>query len=193
MEQQEPIVHNETPEEALAVEDSTRETVPRRGDVEKCPVCGSRVDAEAFHCPTCHSYFCFHCRGRLLPGETQLQCVSQSCDYYGKLICGLCDPQAEKDEPPTKYLEPEDGYWPAWLAAVLLVAAVSLYYFTFLTSLIEAVVLFLLGGWLLNKWGFNLFGKVRAVEQQRKTRYHTCIHCLEPVKSVTSKHPGVSG
>ena len=89
----------------------------RRGDVEKCPVCGSHVDAEAYHCPSCRNYFCFHCRSRLVPPDTQLQCVNQQCDYYGKLVCDVCDISHQRDEAPTVYAEPEDGYWPGWLIA----------------------------------------------------------------------------
>ena len=41
--------------------------------------------------PGLPQYFCFHCRARLLPPDTQLQCVNQQCDYYGKLVCDVCD------------------------------------------------------------------------------------------------------
>ena len=41
--------------------DESNKKLERRGDVEKCPVCGSRVDRDAYHCPTCRNYFCFHC------------------------------------------------------------------------------------------------------------------------------------
>ena len=42
---------------------------PRRGDIHKCPVCGSGIDAEAYFCAKCKNYFCFHCRARLLPAD----------------------------------------------------------------------------------------------------------------------------
>jgi hypothetical protein len=45
----------------------------RRGDASQCPVCGSQVSPEAYHCPKCHSYFCFHCRARFADPETQLR------------------------------------------------------------------------------------------------------------------------
>ena len=95
---------------------STKPTseLQRRGDVQKCPVCGSHIDPAAYHCPTCRSYFCFHCRARLLEPDTQLQCVNQDCDYYSKLICSVCDPCKETEEPPTVYAEPR-----GWLLAGL--------------------------------------------------------------------------
>ena len=93
----------------------------RRGNVAKCPICGSQVDPEAYHCPACHNYYCYHCRARLLASDTQLQCANQSCDYYGKLVCSVCDPQGEKEEPPAVYEEPEDGYWPLWLIVSLII------------------------------------------------------------------------
>ena len=91
-------------------------SLARRGDVAKCPVCGTGVDPESYHGSQCRNYFCFHCRARLLDAGAQLQCLNQSCDYYAKLICGVCDPAKEKEEPPSIYAEPEDGYWPLWLA-----------------------------------------------------------------------------
>ena len=156
----------------------------RRGDVEKCPVCGSHVDPEAYHCPTCRSYFCFHCRARVLQPDTQLQCINQECDYYGKLICGVCDPHGEKEEPPTVYAEPEDGYWPAWLALVLVAVAVIWYFTSFLVAAGTAIATYAVGGYLLHRVGVNVFGRERKVEHQRMTSYHTCISCEKPVKEL---------
>ena len=82
----------------------------RRGDVNKCPICGSQVDSEAYHCSACRNYYCYHCRARLLLSEIHLQCVNQNCDYYGKLVCDVCDPLEEQEEEPAVYAEPEDGY-----------------------------------------------------------------------------------
>jgi hypothetical protein len=165
---------------------ATPRTVPsRRGDVCKCPVCGSAVDSEAYHCPTCRSYFCFHCRARLLEPDTRLQCVNQDCDYYGKLVCGICDPLHEKDEAPSIYAEPEDGYWPAWLILVLISAAALWYYQTsFKTAAIGAIVTYLTGGYLLQRLGLNIFGRHRTLEHPRKSTFHTCIHCKSEVKEL---------
>jgi hypothetical protein len=173
---------SQSPENAAA---ASHAPPARRGDVSKCPVCGSAVDAQAYHCPTCRSYFCYHCRARLLESDTQLQCLSQNCDYYGKLVCGICDPPQEKDEPPSIYAEPEDGYWPAWLIVVLIAAAVLWYHYTsFQTAAISAIVTYVAGGYLLHRVGLNIFGKHRRVEQLRKSTFHTCIHCQNPVKEL---------
>ncbi len=159
---------------------------PRRGDIRKCPVCGSPNDPEAFYCAKCRNYFCYHCRARALPAEPQLQCINQNCDYYGKLVCSVCNPLHEKDEPPSIYAEPEDGYWPAWLAVILVVAG-FIWYFSawFLAAALIAVLAYAGGGYLLQKQaGWNLFGTERRVEHQRKSAFHTCIKCQQPVKEL---------
>ena len=90
----------------------------RRGDTQKCPVCGSHVESEAYYCPTCHNSFCYHCRARLVPSDAQMECVNQACAYYAKLICGTCASKVEQDAPPSVYLEPEEGYWPGFLLPI---------------------------------------------------------------------------
>lgn len=107
----------------------------RRGDINKCPVCGSHIDSEAYYCAKCRNYFCFHCRARVLPSDPQLQCTNADCAYYGKLICEACHPHNERDEDPSVYAEQEDGYWPAWLVLVTLASAVVWYYASFLWAL----------------------------------------------------------
>jgi hypothetical protein len=161
----------------------TRE-LQRRGNVEKCPVCGSRVDAEAFHCPTCHNYFCFHCRARLLPPDTQLQCANQDCRYYDKMIFGVCEESHEKEEPPVVFAEPEDGYWPAWLAVVLVCGVLIWSFASFWATGGIALAAFAGGGYLLHRAGLNIFGRERQVEQRRKSSYHTCINCEKPVREL---------
>jgi hypothetical protein len=156
----------------------------RRGDVSKCPICGSAVDAEAFHCPHCHNYFCFHCRARLLKSDTQLQCRDQNCDYYAKLMCSVCDWPTVKQEPPSVFVEPLDGYWPVWLAVSLIVGGVTWYYSSFLAALIAAMALFLIGGILIHKLGINIFGGERRVVEERTSTYYTCICCKQQVKEV---------
>jgi hypothetical protein len=163
--------------------DSTK-ILERRGDVEKCPVCGSHVDAEAYHCPTCRNYFCYHCRARLLLSEKHLQCASQSCAYYGKLMCSVCDQLEEKEEPPSVYAEPEDGYWPVWLILTLITAGLIWYWFSFPAGLVVAVVFFGVGGYLLQRLGVNIFGSKRMVEQQRRSTHYNCISCGLPAKEV---------
>lgn len=161
-------------------------TLQRRGDVEKCPVCGSGVDADAYHCPSCRNYFCYQCRARMLPADPQLQCVNQKCDYYGKLVCGVCDTLHEKEEPPVTYAEPEDGYWPGWLLLVLLAAGLVWYFRSFNLAVQFAVVVFFAGGYLIHRLGLNVFGWERNVEHQRKSSYYTCLCCEQPVKELQS-------
>jgi len=166
------------------VSEATASDLRRRGDVQKCPICGSQVDAEAYHCAQCRNYFCYHCRARLLTNDPQFQCGNQHCDYYAKLICGICDPLAEKDEPPAVYAEPEDGYWPAWLLVVVVAAALVGYFTSFLWAAGIAIVAFTLGGYGLQRAGMNIFGRERKVEHQRKSSFHSCINCQQPVKEL---------
>lgn len=173
-----------TVEETDASNSGEAQQLRRRGDVEKCPVCGSHVDAEAYYCPSCRNYFCFHCRSRLVPPDRQLQCVNQQCDYYGKLVCDVCDPAHQRDEAPSVYAEPEDGYWPGWLIVTLLVFG-CVWYFSFLQAAAwTAAGVFVLGGGLLQLLGVNIFGRNRIVEQQRKSTYHSCISCGEVVRQI---------
>jgi hypothetical protein len=161
---------------------------PRRGDIHKCPVCGSSIDAEAYCCAKCRNYFCFHCRARLLPSDEQLQCTNQRCDYYGKLVCESCDPRNEKEVSPSVYAEPEDGYWPAWLVLVVLGAAVIWYgTSSFPWAIAIGIIAFAGGGYCLQRAGVNLFGQVRTVEHQRKSNFHACIRCQQPVKQLPRK------
>lgn len=162
-------------------------TIERRGNLQKCPVCGMQVDPDAYLCPHCRNYYCFHCRTRLLVSDQQFQCVNRDCGYYGKLLCSLCDPLAEKDEPPAVYAEPEDGYWPAWLAVVLIAAAATWYFTSFLVATGTAIIAFILGGFLLHRAGMNIFGRDRKVEQQRKSTFHCCISCQQPAKEVAKR------
>ncbi len=191
MQDQNDQIHN-VPDSAAGVADhdggssselSTLE-LQRRGDVHKCPVCGLAVDAEAYHCPTCRAYFCYHCRARLLKPDAQLQCTNQDCQYYGKLVCGVCDPQREQHESPAIYAEPEDGYWPAWLALVLIVGAVIWYYASFWWAFLIATATYAGGGYLIQRAGWNLFGSERRVELQRKSTFHTCVSCHRRVKKL---------
>lgn len=164
--------------------DEKRETSPRRGDVAKCPVCGSAMDSEAFHCPTCHSFFCYQCRARLLPSDKQLECINQSCDYYGKLTCSICNAPVERSEPPAVYLEPEGGYWPALLLLTLLFLVIVWAWTSFAWGLLFAILLYCVGGYLLHSLGVNIFGRERRVEHQRKSRVYLCLCCQEPVKEL---------
>lgn len=92
-----------------------------------------------YYCSHCRNYYYFRCRARLLGADKQYQCVNQDCEYYRKLVCGVCDPEVQRDEPPAVYLEPEDGYWPALLVVSLILAVL-----TWVTSSFSAGLLMLL-------------------------------------------------
>jgi hypothetical protein len=159
----------------------------RRGDVSKCPICGSAVDAEAFHCAQCHNYFCFHCRARLLKSDTQLSCGNQKCDYYAKLVCSACDPPNLKEEPPSVFVEPLDGYWPVWLIVSLIAFGVTWYNTSFYPAAAVAIALFLIGGYLVHRAGINIFGGERRVTHDVTSTHYQCICCQQSAREV----PGV--
>jgi len=62
----------------------------RVGDTAKCPACGVPMDSDAYRCPRCLIYFCFKCRRRVQQRDTQFQCMNQTCEQYGKMLCNAC-------------------------------------------------------------------------------------------------------
>ena len=186
-EQSDPSTEQSDP--SLSVDDSrsSARSPQRLGDVEKCPICGSRVDSEAYHCPTCRNSFCFHCRAHVLPGEVQYKCTNQQCGYYGKLLCDVCEEQVEREDPPAVYLEPQEGYWPLLLIATVLAAAFIWDWTTFRWAVFFVLVGFPVIGILLHRWGFNVFGRERRVEHRRTSRFRHCRCCQQQVKEL----PGV--
>jgi hypothetical protein len=159
----------------------------RRGDVQKCPVCGSTVDPDAYHCSKCRNYFCFHCRARLLPGEKQFQCVNQDCRYYGKLICNVCDPQVDEDAPPAVYIEPEDGYWPLLLIVGIIALVLAWIFTRFLPAALIALAICAGGAYLISRAGGSLFGRENKVFQARISSHNACISCQQAVKEASGK------
>jgi hypothetical protein len=166
------------------VHDHPLPPVARRGDVCKCPICGSSVDQGAYHCAACRNYFCFHCRARLLPSDAQVECVNQDCGYYGKLVCGLCDSPHDKKEAPLIYAEPVDGYWPLWLGIALFVGLIIWYFTVWWFGFFLAISVFVAGGLWLQKKGFNIFGTEAMVTHERSSSYRTCIRCQQPTKEI---------
>jgi len=73
-----------------------------RGEMSKCPACGSGVDEDAYRCPKCRIYFCYKCRARVGKKEEQFQCAEQSCRCYGKLLCSACTVLIPKEGPVTR-------------------------------------------------------------------------------------------
>jgi len=158
--------------------------IERLGDTSKCPVCGSSVATEAYHCTHCRSFFCYHCRARQAGGESALQCINKECGYYGKLVCDNCNPEQQKNDKPVDYLEPLDGYWPAWLGVTLVASLIVWLYSTWLAAFIGWIGLYAGVGYILQSMGFNMFGKQRLVSMQRVSKYHSCIGCSQPAKTV---------
>jgi hypothetical protein len=170
-----------------AVQESPNHPIVRRGDIGKCPICGSSVDPDAYHCATCRNYYCFHCRARLLPSDPQLECVNQDCGYYGKLICGVCDGLQEKKEAPLIYSEPVDGYWPFWLGIAFVAGLFAWYFTTLWFGFFFAILVFAAGGTWLQKNGFNIFGTESMVTHERSSTYRTCIRCQQPAKEIKTE------
>ncbi len=170
--------------ETTSVEQTPKTIIERLGDTSKCPICWSDVHEEAYHCNKCRNFFCFHCRARLTGAESPLQCVNKVCGYYGKLVCNNCDPQHNKDDSPTEYLEPFDGYWPLWLLVTIIASIVFWLYTNWLAALIAFVGLYGGLGAIMQSMGLNIFGIERKVVMQRVSNYHSCICCEQPVKVV---------
>ena len=123
-----------------------------------------------------------------MPQDIQLQCVNQQCDYYGKLVCDVCDVAHEREETPTVYAEPEDGYWPGLLLLAILCFGPLWYFYSLLTATITTVAGFVVAGLLLQWTGINIFGSNHIVEHRRKSSYHNCISCGEAVKQIRGEN-----
>lgn len=154
----------------------------RLGNSTQCPICGSDVHEDAYHCTKCRSFFCYHCRAHLGAEETILQCSNRDCSYYGKWLCSVCNPVAKQQQDPLEYLEPLDGYWPAWLLLSLLASLVFGFYFTWSSAFILFVGLYAGIGYILQSMDVNIFGKQRKVSMDRSTDVHLCICCNKPSK-----------
>ncbi len=157
----------------------------RLGNTSQCPICGSEVHNEAYHCTKCRSFFCYHCRARLGFNESVLQCANRECGYYGKLLCSTCDAPASKREAPMQYNEPIDGYWPGWLLLASITGFAVGLYFTWIAGILTFLTMFVGVGWVLHAMQFNIFGREREVLMERINNYHPCICCQSETK-VTS-------
>lgn len=164
-------------------EASKKPKIERRGDVGLCPVCGSEINPQAYHCAVCSNSFCYQCRARLLPSDKQLECVNQDCEYYGKLVCSLCDTPEELSHVAV-YIEPEDGYWPVLLVLVLVLSAFVWAWSSLGWATLFAIVFYVVVGLLLHRLGVNIFGRERRVEHQRKSLEYHCLCCRQPVKEL---------
>ena len=156
--------------------------VKRLGEIEKCPVCGSKADAGAYHCSQCRNNFCYRCRARVLPAEPQFQCINQKCDYYGKLVCGICDPAISQPEPPTIYLERIGGWWPPLLAGSVVIFLLGLFWLSFWYAFLLGLMAFSAIGYWLDRMGFHVLGQIKTITETRESVHHDCIRCGHQVK-----------
>jgi len=162
--------------------EATMNDVQRLGDTRKCPACGSEIDPGAYHCPRCRNYFCYRCRSRVSTSEPQFQCINQQCDYHGKLICSVCDPEVVKEEEPTIYQDRVGGWWPAVATCAVILFLVALFYTHFWIALSLAAAAFASAAYGFHRAGLNVFDSVKKVIEPRHSTHHSCIRCSKPVK-----------
>ena len=165
-----------------SLEPSSRLEITRLGNTKQCPICGSDVHSDAYHCTRCRSFFCYHCRAKLGADEVILQCGNQDCGFYGKWVCSVCDPATQKAEPPLEYDEPVDGYWPAWLLASIFMGLLAAWYINWSSALIVFAGMYAGLGYLLQSMDVNIFGKLRRASMERSSEVHSCICCSSPTK-----------
>lgn len=146
--------------------------IQRRGDVEKCPACGWRLDPGAYRCPKCRIYFCYKCRARVAEREQQYQCADQSCPCYGKLLCAAC-----VVSPPEK-MRNADKSASALLAGVIVGGA------TFFAAPIAVAAGVGVGAVVLASLGFRALGfNVWGTGDTHDVFIHLCcVECRHPVK-----------
>jgi hypothetical protein len=149
----------------------------RRGDTEKCPACGWGLDPGAYRCPKCRIYFCFKCRARVTEREPQYQCADQSCECYGKLLCGACVVPVDD-----KQQVANDDATVAALVGGGLAAAASLAFAPLLLAGALGVGAAAAGGYGLRRLGYNVFGSSDLKHEAVVARPVCCIVCRHPVK-----------
>jgi len=156
----------------------------RRGDVEKCPACGWRLDAGAYRCPKCRIYFCYKCRARVGEREQQYQCADQSCDCYGKLLCTACVVAV-----PESWTTPRDVVEPDLTNAALIGGAVAGGAALFAAPLVAAagigVGAVVAASFGLRALGFNVWGSTDQKHTEtdaHSTTHICCVQCRRPVK-----------
>lgn len=156
----------------------------RRGEVEKCPACGWRLDPGAYRCPKCRIYFCYKCRARVTERESQFQCADQSCDCYGKLLCSACVVSIPETHTTQRAVVEEDATVAALIGGAV-VGGAALFAAPFVAAAgigIGAVVASTFG---LRALGFNVWGS--SDQKHTETDTHNtspicCVQCRHPVK-----------
>ena len=149
----------------------------RRGDVEKCPACGWRLDPGAYRCPKCRIYFCYKCRARVGKIEAQYQCSDQSCECYGKLLCAACVVPVDD-----KQQVPNDDATVAALIGGAVIGGASLFFAPLVVVGVLGVGAVAAGSYGLRKLGCNVFGSSDLKHEAVVARPVCCIQCRNPVK-----------
>lgn len=175
--------------------DDRREHAYRRiGDTTECPACGWAISPNAYHCPKCRVYYCFKCRARVGPHESQFQCADQTCPQYGKLLCSACTVMVPVFQDVTRVVTPESKEYPGcpWgCLAMCLPPPVGIWLWVQHWIEIGAagvVGTFVLVAVILHQTGATWFTKeqtipaVTATTNECVAEHRCCIQCRHPVK-----------
>lgn len=156
--------------------------IRRRGDMEKCPACGWRLDSGAYRCPKCRIYFCYKCRARVGEREQQYQCADQSCDCYGKLLCTACVVPINQNH------VDQHSNADATIAALIgggVVGAASLAVAPFIVAAGLGAGAIVAGSFGLRAMGFNVWGSEDLKHDvPYATQHLCCVQCRHPVKQL---------
>jgi hypothetical protein len=166
----------------------------RRGEVEKCPACGWRLDPGAYRCSKCRIYFCYRCRARVTERESQFQCADQSCECYGKLLCSACVVPIPETLTTQQEVKERDKTATALIAGAL-VSAVAGGALLFVTGF-DSGMLCGIGFWafvlsivastfVLRALGFNVWNSSDKKHVETFTHnmpHFCCMQCRHPVK-----------
>ena len=149
----------------------------RRGDLTKCPACGWGLDHDAYRCPKCRIYFCYKCRARVGEREQQYQCMNQTCNCHGKLLCSACVRPLER-----KDMVSNDGATGGTMVAGGVAAVAAGIAGAPLVAAAAVGVAGIVGSaYLLRKMGFNVWLTDDKTEKVVATPL-CCIACNSPVK-----------
>jgi hypothetical protein len=99
----------------------------------------------------------------------------------------VCDLRQEREEAPSVYLEPEDGFWPLLLVLALVSGPVGWigWRLNSFGVVLTMLTVFGTGALLVRLFKRRVFGRSIRIEQQRLTPYHICVSCGEEVRELT--------
>ncbi len=167
-------------------------TFEQTGSTSKCPACGWRLDADAYQCPKCLVYFCHKCRKRVQKGDAQFQCVNQTCDCHGKLVCSACTAMvSEYEDVQEKVLTKAGVHYPAtdginWttLCFAAVIGCVGCFG-SFISGICAFVVTMFACEALFKKPAQDIPPEYTTKTTNRLVRSHrSCIKCRQPVENL---------